>query len=88
VSEGKNKPQKISKKPKPEKSRSSQSDISSVSNEHPDDLLIDPKDLVGANDESDYETDFRPYKRLKNGKVIWAKWFGFKAFPMNVKRGA
>ncbi len=51
-------------------------------------IEINPSDLVSANDESEYEIIFRPFKKLPNGKVIWAKWFGFKAFPMKVKKGA
>jgi len=28
---------------------------------------------------------FRPYITTKNGKKIYAKWFGKKAFPIRVK---
>lgn len=32
-----------------------------------------------------YVLIFRPYKTLKNGTRIYAKTFGFRAFPMLVK---
>lgn len=32
-----------------------------------------------------YTVIFRPYRDLKNGKRIYAKTYGFKAFPMIVK---
>ena len=34
----------------------------------------------------DYVVIFRPYRTLPCGKVIWAKWFGKKAFPIRVPR--
>lgn len=49
-------------------------------------IEITPSDLISANDESEYEIIFRPYRKLPNGKVIWAKWFGYKAFPIKVKK--
>ena len=34
----------------------------------------------------DYVVIFRPYITKPCGKVIWAKWFGKKAFPIRVLR--
>lgn len=31
---------------------------------------------------------FRPWKKLKNGTIIFAKTYGFRAFPMIVKVAA
>ena len=31
---------------------------------------------------------FRPYRTLKNGKRVYAKTYGFRAFPMVVKVAA
>jgi hypothetical protein len=28
---------------------------------------------------------FRPYITTRTGKVIWARWYGLKAFPIWVK---
>jgi hypothetical protein len=35
-----------------------------------------------------YVLIFRPYRDLKSGKRIFAKTYGFRAFPMVVKRAA
>lgn len=32
-----------------------------------------------------YELIFRPYRDLKNGKRIFAKTYGYRAFPMWIK---
>jgi hypothetical protein len=35
-----------------------------------------------------YELIFRPYRDLKSGKRIYAKTYGFRAFPMVIKKVA
>lgn len=32
-----------------------------------------------------FQLIFRPFRKTKSGKVIYAKQFGFRAFPMLVK---
>jgi hypothetical protein len=39
---------------------------------------------VEAPSKDEYVLIFRPYITLKNGKRLYARWFGLKAFPLRV----
>ncbi len=36
-------------------------------------------------DRPGYRLIFRPYRKTKDGRIIWASWYGKKAFPIWVK---